>query len=108
MDNNTNKPKTSINLLHRDRELSLKTSCSDSLYFKFLNYLYRLKSNDEHEKVFKTKIIKPKEFVKCDVCGERIKIDELSLYSPTINMGGHFNHILNFINDNHLPRYLGK
>ncbi len=52
--------------------------------------------------------MKPNEYAKCDICGERIRVDELSLYSTTYNMGGHLEHIINFINTMHLQRIYNK
>jgi hypothetical protein len=49
-------------------------------------------------KVFKTKLV-GKEFIKCDICGERIKIGTLSLYSYSHNIGGHSEHVLDYINN---------
>lgn len=70
-----------------------------SKYNKFLIYHQNIKPKEEKdkEKYFKTKILKPNEYSKCDICGERIKIDELSIYFHTYDIGGHYNHIIEFI-----------
>ena len=88
----------------------MKSTVNDSYYNRFLAYIQAIKYNEENEKEksFKTNIMKPNEFSKCDICGERIRIDELSLYSTTYNMGGHFDHIINFINSMHIQRIYNK
>jgi hypothetical protein len=65
---------------------------NDSLYNRF-------KSLDDKtkKKIFKTKLLRNKEFCTCDVCGERIKIGSLSLYSSYFNMKGHSDHVMEFI-----------
>lgn len=94
----------------KEKEKNIKNSYLDTLYCKFLRSLDMMKSYDETEKdkTFKTKILRPNEFITCDICAEKIKLDELSLYSSGLNMCGHFQHIIDFINDNYKPRYLGK
>lgn len=94
----------------REREVSVKSSSNDSYYNRFLAYIQTIKNNEENEKekLFKTNIMKPNEYAKCDICGERIRVDELSLYSTTYNMGGHLEHIINFINTMHLQRIYSK
>lgn len=105
-----NKQKTSVNNNHRERAVSLRSSSNDSYYNRFLSYVQASKNNEEieKEKFFKTNIMKPNEYSKCDICGERIRVDELSLYSTTYNMGGHLEHIINFINTMHLQRIYNK
>jgi len=69
-----------------------------------------MKNNEENEKerFFKSKIMNPNEFIKCDICCRRIKTDEMSLYSVFYNMVGHYDHIISFINAVHLQRIYNK
>jgi len=100
----------SISGISREREISIRSSPEVCLYNRFLNYVNSNKNNEENEKAkyFKTNIMKNNEFTKCDICGERIKIEELSLYNATYNLGGHFDHIVNFINAIQLQRIYNK
>lgn len=50
------------------------------------------------KKTFKTKIVNSNQYINCDICGERIKIGTISLYSYHHNIIGHYDHVLNFVN----------
>lgn len=67
---------------------------SHSLYNRF-------KAIDEKskKKIFKTKLLRTKEYCLCDICGERLKIGTLSLYSSYFNMKGHSEHVMDYINN---------
>ncbi len=52
------------------------------------------------KKLFKTKLLKNKEFIKCDLCGERIKIGTMSLYCCYFNIIGHYDHVIDFVHNN--------
>ena len=51
------------------------------------------------KKVFKTKLFRQTEFSNCDVCGERLKIGTLTLFSAYYNIKGHYDHVFDFINN---------
>lgn len=104
------KQKTSISVYNRDKEITIRSSLDDSYYNRLLAYIQTIKNNEENdkEKIFKTNIMKPNKYSKCDICGERIRVDELSIYNTTYNMGGHFDHIINFINAMNLQRIYNK
>jgi hypothetical protein len=61
-------------------------------HIKYLN------GHKDPKNMFKTKLL-GKEFVKCDICGERVKIGTLSLYSYNNNIGGHAEHVIEYINN---------
>jgi hypothetical protein len=55
-----------------------------------------MNSYKDPKNTFKTKIV-GKEFIKCDICGERAKIGTLTLYSYMHNIGGHWDHVIEYI-----------
>jgi hypothetical protein len=67
---------------------------ADSLSSKFKIY-----DEKKKKKLFKTKLLN-KDFVTCDICGERLKIGTLSLYSAQFNLRGHPDHVIDFIQTN--------
>jgi hypothetical protein len=76
---------------------------NESLYTKFLKNVERKK-----KKYFKTKLLNPMENVKCEVCGERLKIGTISLFSTQYNIGGHLNHVIDYINNQTNNKLLSK
>ncbi len=65
----------------------------ESLYIKFKDF-----DEKNKKKIFKTKFMRNRDFVKCDICGELLKIGTFSLYSSYFNLKGHYEHVMDFIN----------
>lgn len=67
------------------------------------SFYYKFKHQNENEKhkIFKSKLTKIKEYSKCDVCGERLKIGSLSVHCTYYNISGHLDHVNEFIQNNY-------
>ena len=75
-----------------------KASYGKSRYHKLLSYLSHVNFDGIY---FKKKLMRKNEYLKCDICMERLKIDELTMYSPVYNIGGHLNHVIEYMNNIH-------
>ena len=73
-----------------------RISTGKSRYNRILSYLSHVNCDDYS--IFKKKIMRKNEYLKCDICMERLKIDDLTMYSPLYNVGGHLNHIIEYAN----------
>jgi hypothetical protein len=89
--------KNSIGII-REKDLH-RISNGKSRYNKLLSYLCHVNYDDNY--YFKKKLMRKNEFIKCDICMERLKIDELTMYSPIYNISGHLNHVIEFISNIH-------
>lgn len=80
----------------REKE-NQKISSGKSRYNRILSHLSHEKFDEDC--IFKKKLIwRKNEFLKCDICMERMKIDEITVYSPFYNIGGHLNHVIEYGN----------
>lgn len=61
---------------------------ADSLYNRFKTMDEKVK-----KKIFKTRLLKPKEYSVCDICGERLKIGTITILSPYFHVKGHIEHV---------------
>jgi hypothetical protein len=75
-----------------DNKYDIESTFENGPHIKYLN------GYKDPKNMFKTKLI-GKEFIKCDICGERIKTGTLSLYSIIHNIGGHAEHVIEYINN---------
>jgi hypothetical protein len=86
------RPKRILSVAHEPSTIDNKDNRNETLYNKFKAY-----DETKQKRVFKTKLLNNNDNMKCDICGQRLKIGTFSLYSSYYNISGHYDHIINYI-----------